>query len=124
MKFARTSKYKARRTIVDGINFASKAEAEYYLELQTYVKDGELKILELQPTVKMTTSMITYRPDFKVQDKFNRVWYVDVKGVETPVFKLKKKLWKHYGDGELKIVKKSGRSFKLVETILSTNEGL
>lgn len=124
MKFASYSKYKSCRTKVDGISFASKAEAEYYLELQTYVNDGELKILELQPKVVMTTSLIKYVPDFKIQDKFGRQWYVDVKGMETPVFKIKKRLWKHYGDGELKIVKKIGKKFKLVETILSTQEGL
>ena len=43
------SKYGAIRTTVDGVTFASKAEARRYAELKLLEQAGEIKGLELQP---------------------------------------------------------------------------
>ena len=96
----RNSKYGAKKTVVDGIKFDSKTEAEYFSQNKPLIK-------ELQPKIYLTKARILYKPDFLLKSGE----YVDVKGFETPVFKLKKKLWKFYGAGKLLIIKKKGRSF-------------
>jgi len=110
------SKYKAVKVKVDGIKFDSKGEAEYYKHLLNQEKKGVLKILELQPKTYLTESRILYKPDFLIL-RDDREIYIDFKGIETPVFKLKKKLWKNYGLGILWLVKKSKLYFEVYEQI-------
>lgn len=108
-------KYNNRITLVDGINFDSKREAEYYKELLLLKKVGEIKEIELQPKFTLlkgfkkngvTHRAITYKADFRVTYQDNTISIIDVKGVETEVFKIKRKLFEHlYPDLELKIVK-------------------
>lgn len=109
-------KYNAQRCEYEGINFASKSEKDFYIYLQTLQKMGQIKILELQPKVYLTDAKILYKPDFLIKEN-NEEIFIDVKGMETPVFKLKKKLWKFYGQGKLRLVKKSGRNFKVIEEV-------
>ena len=105
------TKYRAIKTEIDGIKFDSKAEAEYYAQLLSLQKSGAIRDIELQPRIVLTASKILYKPDFKLTYPDGRVEYVDVKGFSTPVFNIKKRLWKNYGAGTLVIVKKKGRSF-------------
>ena len=76
--------------MVDGIVFDSKAESEYYIELKWLLENKIIDSLELQPKVYLTESRILYKPDFLVgaNDKFE---FVDVKGMATPVFNIKKR---------------------------------
>lgn len=113
------SKYKSKRTEVDGIKFASQAEAEYYLELKFREKTGVIKLLELQPAVKMTYSNIKYVADFLIEEDGRQV-FIDVKGVMTPVFKLKLKLWRYYGKGLLRLVQKKRFGFEVIDEIETT----
>jgi len=102
------NKYSAKKTMVDNIIFDSKAEAEYYIMMKPTGM-----ILELQPKVYMTRSKILLRADFLIQEGDEKVW-IDVKGHPTPVANLKKRLWKHYGPGLLRWVKKKGCGFELL----------
>lgn len=106
-------KYGAKKTEIDGIKFDSKAEAEFYLYLK---KSETIKIVEMQPKIYLTKARILYKPDFLVKDHEGD-YYIDVKGMETPVFKIKKRLWKAYIDMPLHIIKKSGKKFKTVEVV-------
>jgi predicted nuclease of restriction endonuclease-like RecB superfamily len=108
----KTSKYKAIKTVIDGVKFDSKGEAEYYLHL---IATG-VNVLQLQPKIYLTDARILYKPDFLIKENGVLI-YVDYKGMETPVFKIKKRLWKKYIDAPLRIVKKSGKNFKIVEEI-------
>lgn len=113
----RYTKYKNKKTDVDGIIFDSKAEAKRYKELKVMEKAGLIKCLVLQPKFLLQDRFkcrgkmyrkIEYIADFKyIEVETNKTIVEDVKGVETDVFKLKKKLFlKLYGqDCELKIVK-------------------
>ena len=93
-------KYRNKITYVDGIRFASQKEAEYYLILREYERAELITNLQLQtvmPFVLDNEVMFKYRPDFEY-DAQDGHHIVDVKGVLTPVFKLKKKLIeKQYG---------------------------
>lgn len=108
-------KYNARKTKVDGITFDSKRESEVYQELKLLKMAGEVKLLKLQPKYLLQEGFtkngkrhrpITYIADFEVHYKDGRVEVIDVKGKETEVFKIKRKLFeKRYPDLELKIIK-------------------
>lgn len=89
------SKYHAVKTEVDGYIFASRAEARHYSELKLLYNAGEIFSLELQPKFPIVVNkqkICTYIADFQYHDKDGDVVVVDVKGVKTPVYKLKKKL--------------------------------
>jgi hypothetical protein len=88
------SKYHARATTVDGIRFASAAEARRYSELILLQSAGEITDLELQPHYKCVVNgqnVATYIADFRYIEH-GKVIVEDVKGVRTPVYRLKKKL--------------------------------
>lgn len=102
------SKYHNIKTTVDGITFDSKAEAHYYSFLKYRQGSGTLFNLRLQvPYVfKIDGKKIfTYKADFQYTDKEGKEHVIDVKGVETPVFRLKKKLIEAQYDIEIEVVK-------------------
>ena len=90
------SKYRAKKTVVDGLTFASKKEATRYQELKLLEKAGKIKDLELQPKFPMIINcakICTYIADFKYYDKNLKDCVVeDTKGFRTQVYSVKKKL--------------------------------
>jgi dsDNA-binding SOS-regulon protein len=50
----RKNKYNAKKTVVDGITFHSKKEADRYCELRLLQKAGQISHLELQPVFNFT----------------------------------------------------------------------
>lgn len=96
----RRSKYRAVPTVVDGIRFASKAEAAKYGELKLRELAGEIRNLVLQPRYEFVLNnwkVGTYVGDFEFEEKQADGWKLvtlDVKGMRTPVYKLKAKLFR------------------------------
>lgn len=102
-KPAKPSKYRAKRTTQDGINFDSKKEAARWEQLKILERAGDIGGLERQVAFPlwgkigpiMTDSgkrQRTYVADFRYVD-----WRIggaivveDSKGMQTPEFKLKK----------------------------------
>ncbi len=72
------------------LTFASKAEAKAYQTLLLLQESGKITKLELQPVFKFPMGY-EYRADFRVTYDDGTVEVIDVKGMETPVFKLKKR---------------------------------
>lgn len=109
-KMRNYSKYNAKKTVIDGIKFDSKREAERYCELKLLEKAKEIRNLELQPRFllqdkfkdKMGTThrKIEYVADFMYVDKDDKKIVEDVKGVMTDVYKLKKKMFLNLYDSE------------------------
>lgn len=109
------SKYKNIKTIVDGIEFDSRKEADYYCQLKLLKKAGEIKDFglqqryELQPTFEKngtTHRSITYVADFVVVNNDGTTDVIGVKGFETQLFKIKQKLFEYkYPDKRLKVIK-------------------
>jgi dsDNA-binding SOS-regulon protein len=97
----RRHKYGAQRTEVDGVKFSSKAEARRYQELRLLEKAGEVKELELQPKFPLHApqrgssqheKVSTYIADFRYRRGPKGVLVIeDVKGMRTPLYRLKKK---------------------------------
>ena len=91
------SKYNAKKTVVNGITFDSKKEAKRYMELKAMEKLGSIQNIQLQvPFVLIEKSKygrsIKYVADFVYYNKNGSKVVEDVKGVKTPVYKLKKRL--------------------------------
>lgn len=87
------SKYRNVPTTVDGIRFASKAEAKRYGELKLLAKGRKISGLELQPRFELLVdgkAVSTYVGDFLYREAgSNRKVVEDVKGVQTDAFKIK-----------------------------------
>ena len=75
---------------VDGITFASKAEARYYRELCLAQQAGTVLMFLLQVPIRLPGGT-KYVCDFVVFYPDGQVRWLDVKGRETDMFKLKKK---------------------------------
>ena len=92
------SKYNAVKTIVDGITFDSKKEANRYLELKLMEQSGEIRDLELQVPYSIDVEgyhICKYTADFQYWDNNEKkVITEDCKGFRTPSYRLKKKLLK------------------------------
>lgn len=89
-------KYGNKRTIIDGINFHSKKEANRYLELKLLLKRGHIADLELQPSYQIVLSGIRICKvilDFRYKlIPSNLTVIEDVKGHDTAMSKLKRKM--------------------------------
>ena len=92
------SKYKAKPTTVDGIQFASKMEARRYNELKLMERAGEIRDLQLQrrwPIVVNGVKVCVYVSDFEyIETMTGERVTEDVKGYRTHVFAIKKQLMK------------------------------
>lgn len=106
------SKYKAIKTVQDGIEFDSKKEAERYSELKLLEKAGRIEDIQLQVKFELQPAFeflgkkikaINYIADFVYFDKRTKQKVVeDVKGMKTPVYKLKKKMFEYHYKIEIK----------------------
>lgn len=98
MKFTNRSKYGAKKTTVDGIEFDSKAEAKRWGELRLMERAGQITNLERQVRYDLEVNGVRigfYKADFRYWDKAaNQQIVEDVKGMRTPVFAIKAKLMK------------------------------
>ena len=116
MKVNVKAKYNNKKVEADGILFDSKAERDYYLLcILPRIQSGEIKSVKFHPKYVLLPAFeknsrkyraITYSADFEVLYRDGRKEVIDVKGVETKVFMLKKKLFEHkYKKLQLKIVR-------------------
>ena len=102
VKPEKKSKYNNKKVMVDGINFDSQKEADYYCELKLQKRVGELKWFLCQVPIICnegddTTKPIRYYADFLVCRRDGALEFIDVKAsktFQTEVYKLKKKLVK------------------------------
>ena len=101
----RKSKYNAKRTEYNGHTYDSIREAAYARTLDILKQAGE--VVQWIPQVPFRLPGKTrYVCDFLVFYADGRAEFVDVKGMETPAFKAKKKMVEElYAPIEIKIVK-------------------
>jgi hypothetical protein len=94
----RTNKFRARKTVLDGLTFASKAEAQRYADLKILLRIGEISGLELQPSFDLVVNgqlVCRYVADFRYRDTATgQVIVEDVKSAptRTPEYRIKRKL--------------------------------
>ena len=101
-------KYHNTKTVIDGIKFDSKLEAERYEQLKILERSGVIRDLELQPEYELIPSFrkngktwrrTLYKADFRyILAEDDSYIIEDVKGstsVITDVFRLKQKLFEY-----------------------------
>lgn len=111
------SKYNNIKTTIDGIEFDSRKEADYYCQLKLLKRAGEIRDFGLQPRYELqptfekdgtTHRSITYVADFVVVNNNGTTDVIDVKSAKnfkTDVYKIKKKLFEYkYPDKTIKEV--------------------
>lgn len=86
----RKNKYNAKPTYVDNIRFDSAKEARCYSSLSVLKKNGDI-IMFLRQTPFHLEAGVVYRLDFLVFWANGEVEFIDVKGRDTPMSKLKRK---------------------------------
>lgn len=96
-------KYGAERTERNGIKFDSKKEARYYNELLLRVIAGEV-IFFLRQTPFHLPGNVTYRVDFQEFHADGTIHFIDVKGMQTKEFIMKKKMVEDLYPVEIEIV--------------------
>lgn len=97
------AKYRNRKVEYDEITFDSQAEFEYYLILKAREAAGQISKLEVHSKFMLQEGFkdrdgkrvppIHYKADFTYVDDNGDSVVVDVKGFETPVWKIKRKLF-------------------------------
>ena len=100
-----------------GKTYPSKAEMLYAVELQHLLDAGLIIEYVEQPKLWLGVPENKYIPDFLVIPRDGIPYYVDVKGIETPVFKKNKRLWRSYGRLQLFLVKRKGTKFEVYEVV-------
>ena len=89
------NKFGAKKTEVDGITFASQKEARRYSELVLLLKAKKIENLALQVPFLITINglkICKYLADFTYVDNKGVFHVEDVKGMRTPLYKLKKRM--------------------------------
>lgn len=89
------AKYRNKKTRVGVRVFASRLEARRYLDLRALETAGEISALKCQVpyTIEIGGEVICkYIADFTYCDSTGKTVVEDVKGMPTPVYKIKKKL--------------------------------
>ncbi len=97
------SKYRAKKTIVDGIKFDSMREASRYGGLKILEKQGYVSNLRCHPQYPLQEAFvnchgesvrkIVYVADFEYNDREGNLVVEDVKGFKTKEYILKRKLF-------------------------------
>lgn len=83
-----SNKFGAKRQTVDGISFASQAEAKRYIELKMMERAGKISYLHTQPTFTMPVG--NYTPDFLYIDNgTGKEIAEEIKGHPTEAFRLR-----------------------------------
>ena len=91
----RGNKYGAKSSIYNGIAYHSKKEAGYAQELDLRIKAKDIKKWERQVPIELRVNgelIAKYYVDFKIYHNDKSEELVEVKGFETEVFRLKRKL--------------------------------
>lgn len=96
------NKYGAKVTYVDGIRFDSMREARYYQALRLRQAAGEIRYFLRQVPIHLPggTKLVV---DFMVVEADGRIRFVDAKGRQTPVFRLKKREVEHHYPVEIEL---------------------
>jgi hypothetical protein len=122
---SRRNKFGAKRTIVDGITFHSKAESERYKVLRSKQANRQVQELTLQPSfvlwtvgsLKQPVKLCTYKADFMYREKGK--WIVeDYKGTKTAMYNMKRKMFLlQYPEHTFRETRWTDRNYQLIETV-------
>ncbi len=113
------AKYGNKKVEHAGRTFDSRLEKALYDDLLLQQAAGILRDIKAQDCVYLTAARILYKADysaFHIAEGITK-WH-EAKGFKTPVWGIKRRLWKFYGPGPLLVYEGSARNFRLTETIV------
>lgn len=96
------TKYNSKSVEIDGHTFDSKIEARYYQQLKWLEANKQILFFRLQPRYLLQEAFekngqkfrkIDYLADFEIHHLDGSIEVIDVKGMETETFKIKRKLF-------------------------------
>jgi hypothetical protein len=102
LKKPKSSKMRNVKTVVDGIKFDSKLEADYYCQLKIRVRTGEVESFTRQPKYLLTDTLkkngvtfkkMYYIADFLITYPSGSQMIVDCKGKKTQLYINKRKMF-------------------------------
>lgn len=110
------SKYNAKKVTYDNLQFDSKFECTYYAFLQELVKQGKISALQRQVKYELIPKQtneigkflyhpVVYISDFEYDDIQGSHHTVDTKGMPTPDFRIKQKLFYYRTNRVIECVK-------------------
>lgn len=108
------SKYGNKKVEIDNHVFDSIAEARYYTQLKLQERAKDILFFRLQPRYRLQDPFekngvkhraIDYVSDFEVHHVDGSIEVIDVKGMQTQVFKIKQKMFEKKYPHKLSIVK-------------------
>lgn len=94
--FFKKNKYNAVKQTYGGYNYDSRLESNYAADLDLRLKAGEFKSWDRQKTMRLEAygkHICNYRIDFVITHHDDTLEYVEVKGFETDVWRIKWKLF-------------------------------
>ncbi|MDB6103338.1 MAG: hypothetical protein JWO52_3337 [Gammaproteobacteria bacterium] len=92
---AKANKFRNQPTVVDNIRFASKKEANYYLELQFMKASGEIRGFTRQVSLPLASGKRRMVIDFLVVELDGRHRWIDAKGRTHPTWAVKRDELEH-----------------------------
>lgn len=118
-------KYGNTKHSCGGYTFDSGLERDVFSHLQMLERAGLVSALIVKPNVYLTDARILMIPDFVVFDnKLNEPVFHEAKGAETAVYRIKRRLWKHYGPNRLVVWKRFGKKeIEIAETVIPKFKG-
>ena len=118
-------KYGAKETFIDGRRFPTKKEAKHYMMLKQMKMGGYIKDFTMQNKYELQEGFINssgkkiqsicYIDDFFITCNNDKTFPCDSKGMETPVFKLKKKMFEYKFGYPIILFKKDGDIHRLAK---------
>lgn len=107
LKARKRNKFNAVKTEVDGYRFDSKIEAKRYAELKLLASAKEIFMLKVHPSWSIDINgyhVCTVIADFSYYEKDNTFVIEDVKGHDTAMSRLKRKLVMAVHHHDIKVV--------------------
>lgn len=105
----KTSKYRNRRVTVDGFNFPSVVEADFYKKLCNDRKEGVVSFFLMQVRIPLNLTGFPkkcYVLDFLVFYPDGRYEFIEIKGKETEKFKLQKAMFEEVYKTKLTVLRR------------------
>jgi hypothetical protein len=106
--------------------FSSILEKDTYLLLKKWADLGLVSQLRQQSPVLLTRAKVKLVADFScfamgletIAGTLKGPLWVEAKGVETPVWRIKRKLWQFYGPSHLLVYKRAGRRGLVLDEVI------
>lgn len=98
-------KFKNKPVVYNGVRYTSKLEASYAEKLDQWIKDGYVKFYLEQVPIRLPGGT-KYIVDFVVFYTDDTLRFIDTKGMETDIFKIKKREVEAIYPFEIEVIKK------------------